>query len=127
CDTEALPLHGEHAVTLQVTERAVVAHELEAVVGTLERATWTVPPVAPITDVRGQERDTVLVPECPHPPGRFPLATAQVGETGCHQDLLFSVGVEVEQGDLGFRLVVARRRIGLGPEPRHQTSRPFTR
>ena len=44
----------------------------------------------------------------------------EVGETGCRQDLLLTVGIEVQEGDLGLAAVASRaNRAGkLGPEAR---------
>ncbi len=49
---QRLPLDGEHAVTLEVSERAVVSENVEPVVDPLERATGLVPAVAPVADIR---------------------------------------------------------------------------
>ena len=57
---EWLPFDGEHAVALQVTERAVVGKDVEPVVDSLERAAGLVPPVRPLTDV-GPKQGHALV------------------------------------------------------------------
>ncbi len=83
-------------MALQVAEGAVVGHELEAVVRPLEGAAGPVPSIAPVAHVRRQQGHPVLVAQESDPAGRFLLATAQVRETSCDQDLLFSVGIEVD-------------------------------
>src|SRR5580704_19675055 len=94
-DTETLPLDGEHAMALQIAERAVVRDELEAVVGALERAARAVPAIAAFAHVGLQQRDPVFVAEAPYPVGRLAFGAAEVGETRRHQDLLLAVRIEV--------------------------------
>ena len=93
----ALPLDGEHAVPLQIAERAVVGHQFEAVVGALEGAPGTVAAVAPIADVRRQQGHPLVVAEQTDPPRRLALGTVQMAEASRRQDFLLPVGVEVEQ------------------------------
>ena len=122
-DAEPLPLDRQHSVTLQVAKRAVVGDELEAVVGPLEGAAGTVPSVAPVADVGLQQGDPVLVTEPAYSPGRLALGTVELRETCCHQDLLFAIGVEVEQG----HALVARGSRTLAPGTRSGQSRDTTR
>ena len=62
-----LPFDGEHAVALQVTERAVVRKDVEAVVDSLERAAGLVPPVRPLTDVGPKQGHALVGREAPNP------------------------------------------------------------
>ena len=89
-------------MALQVAEGAVIGDELKAVVRPLEGAAGPVPAVAPVAHIRRQQRHAVLMAQEADPAGRFTLAAAQVRETGCGQDLLFPVGVEVHERDLGL-------------------------
>ncbi len=52
---QLLPLHGEHAVTLQIAERPVIGHHLERVVAVLEPAPRTVAAVASMPDSSRKE------------------------------------------------------------------------
>ena len=54
-DRQALPLDGEHAVALQVAERAVVGEHVEAVVDALERAAGPMTPVEALPHVGLQQ------------------------------------------------------------------------
>ena len=53
---QPLPLAGEQAVALQVAERAVVGHDLEAVGERLEAAAGPVPAVLPLADQLAEKR-----------------------------------------------------------------------
>ena len=98
---ERLPLEGQHAMALQVAERAVVAEHVETVRRALERAARLVPPVRAMADVRRQHR--------------LPLA---LGHPACdvHQLGVRQVRHRVERGgdDLGLarRVVVGQRDLG---------------
>ena len=85
---------------LQITKRAVVRDQLEAIVGALEGPTRTVPSVAPVADVGPQERHPVVVPELAHPPLGLALRAIHGGKTRRHQHLLLAVGIEVQEGHL---------------------------
>ncbi len=54
---ERLPLDGQHAMPLQVAERAVVGEDVEAVVDALEGPAGLVPAVLPIADVGRDQSD----------------------------------------------------------------------
>ncbi len=80
--------------------------------------------IAPVADVGRQQGDAVVVTEEPDPAGRLALAAAEVGETGCNQDLLLPVGVEVEQRDLRLAAAAADvERSELRPQAGHQALR----
>ena len=57
---ERLPLHGQHAVALEVAERAVVRHDLEAVAQRLEAAAGTVAAVPALARQVAQQRRPLL-------------------------------------------------------------------
>ena len=64
--------------------------------------------IASISHVRGQQGNAVLVAQLPDPARCFAFAAAQMRETGCDQDLLFTVRVEVEERHLGLTLAPGR-------------------
>ena len=55
-DAKPLPLNSQHAMALQVAERAVVGDEFEAVVGALEGTPGPMPAIAPVPDVGREQR-----------------------------------------------------------------------
>jgi hypothetical protein len=57
---QALPLEREGAVALEVAEGAVVAEDVEAVAGALERAARLVAPVAALADVGAQQCGAIV-------------------------------------------------------------------
>jgi len=57
---ERLPLDGQEAVALQVAERAVIGHDVEAVAGSLEGAPRFVTAVRPLAHVGAQHRGAVV-------------------------------------------------------------------
>ena len=57
---ERLPLDGQHAVALEVAERAVVGEDVEAVVDPLERPARLVAAVGPVADVGPHDGHAVL-------------------------------------------------------------------
>ncbi len=102
---ELLPLGGHDAVTLQVAERAVVRHHVEAVVGPLERTAGLVASVRPFADVAAHHRQAVLDRHGPHSLEHGGLRQAGVRVEHRSDDLDLALGVPVDQGH--------RRRRGL--------------
>jgi len=64
---EPLPLDGQQAVALQVTEGAVVGDDLEAVAERLEATSRAVATVVPPADQRGEQLAALVLVECLDP------------------------------------------------------------
>ncbi len=57
---EPLPLEGEHAVALQISEGPVVTQHIEAVVTAFHGPAWLVAAVGAVSDVGGDDPSALL-------------------------------------------------------------------
>src|SRR4051794_19276742 len=115
--SEALPLHGEHAMALEVAEGAVVGDDLEAVAQRLEAAPGAVAAVRARADEVGEQRGALVGAERAEAYARVLLAHARrLEQERSEQRVLVAVDVEQAHGRAG-RPVVGLR-VPVEPEPR---------
>jgi hypothetical protein len=96
---QALPLHGEHPVALQVAERAVVGDDLEAVAQRLEAAPGPVAAVRAVADEVAQQRGALVGRQRGDADARVLLGhRAGLEEQRGEQRLLVAVDVQQPHG-----------------------------
>jgi hypothetical protein len=112
--SERLPLHGRHAVALKVAEGAVVGHQFEAVVRSLEGPTRAVSAIGPIADVGSQQPESFLVAHRRHGYLGLGVGPVAVGEDDGLEDAIFAPRVEVDESDrlFGGCVVHVWRQVG---------------
>ena len=96
---QRLPLDREHAVSLQIAERAVVGDDVEAVVDAFERAPGLVATVAPLPHVRAQQRDAVVGAERAHLGQHLVFGKVRLRVADGREELVLGLGIEVGEGD----------------------------
>ena len=112
---QLLPVDGQHAVALQVAERAVVAEDVETIRGALERAAGLVAPVGAVADVGVHQRDAIVGGQAAHTVEQLRLGQVGVRITDRREHLVFAFGIPVEERDLGGGLGL----VG-GEDPGHE-------
>ena len=97
---QPLPLDRERTVSLQVAERPVVAQHVEAVTGSLPRATGLVAAVRPVAHAGPQQLFALVGRHRSDEPEELVVreAGARIQDGG--RDLRFALGIEVHEGDL---------------------------